>query len=1139
MFLNGIEYPNQILDAIKNNSLVVFAGAGASMGKPTNLPNFKDMCDQIAEGSSFEKNEEVACEVFLGTLKANDINVNEIAAEILSDSCKMHNKEHEAIVNLFLDSKNIKIVTTNYDQMFEQVTSGLDVPVYDLPALPLGNDFTGIVHIHGNVNCPRYMVVTDEDFGNAYLTNGNASKFLTQLLDSYTVLFIGYSYDDTIVKYLTRAMARNHKQNRYILTDNYGQNWTDLGIHPIMFPKGAFVKMVESLEKLGERAKRSLVEWKAYLKEISEAPPLDQTIDSEVEYCLENSERAQILANCIEGNAFWLEFLSNHKVFDNLFSNDKLNKFDMIWTDWVCKKVIGKNDELFFNLLVNHSNQISEDFSEKILYRLEEESFPVEKIAEYTVLCEKNCKSKYQVQRLIERCYESNQLDICELLYKKYWDIELKLERKYWLNESVDYKHVFWGDTWITRHSWEKCQWGVNQAYAKGFMIFFKAKLDEMIFKYRCVGSASDTMEPWHLSMHVIEEREENHHEEMIDCLVEQIQQLCITVEGFDMDFVRIYISEGLQTKSVFERKLFLKLLRETSVFSADESFELFEKGDFFNFKEGKEQVFLLIKKIFNDISEENRNKLITHIEEMELIHDYSEYEKYNWCVWIKTFSSDNARINSIEKDILSRNSFKPRPHPELDIYISSCSWGSDRSPISAEELKSLGCEKAFEKALEYKRDISGEVNRYGLLDTFSKVISDNFSWAVQVTTLLNSKVVDKDLWDCCFRGFQSEKYDNNEILELIELLVQGNNSSRFSTKIAELIWKMIQRDSFKNEYSRYESKVFALVCKVWDGRTDEEVDCQRVIDYTLNTTVGIILQSIIYLISYNEDNELEEKYKDFIEKAVTIKGWERKITVCVVAGHFNFFFFRNKAWTIKNFESILRGKDEQDFVPAWEGIVWFSRSLNRDVADAMSKIYYEAITHIGWLSGEVKKGLLELYLTLLIYVIPNPIAKYIPRFYKFASIEDRVEFMKGIEQRLWNMDDVMQKQWWDTWLKRFFENLKKSNKPVRLEDSELIILLNCVAKMKSIYPEAVDIIVKGYLPKNVDDIIFFEIKESNNAILYPNSTAKLVTAVLNAGKSFKQSNSFLVDVLTILKGLSAEEQIDLDEAMLKHNIQL
>lgn len=92
------------------------------------------------------------------------------------------------------------------------------------------------------------------------------------------------------------------------------------------------------------------------------------------------------------------------------------------------------------------------------------------------------------------------------------------------------------------------------------------------------------------------------------------------------------------------------------------------------------------------------------------------------------------------------------------------------------------------------------------------------------------------------------------------------------------------------------------------------------------------------------------------------------------------------------------------------EGITWFSRSLNRDVADSMAKIYYEAITHIDWLSGEAKKGLIELYLTLLIYVISNPIAKYIPQFYKYASLDDRAGFMNAIERRLWNMEDDMQK---------------------------------------------------------------------------------------------------------------------------------
>ena len=33
MYLNNIDFPNQILDAVQDNKLVVFAGAGASVDK--------------------------------------------------------------------------------------------------------------------------------------------------------------------------------------------------------------------------------------------------------------------------------------------------------------------------------------------------------------------------------------------------------------------------------------------------------------------------------------------------------------------------------------------------------------------------------------------------------------------------------------------------------------------------------------------------------------------------------------------------------------------------------------------------------------------------------------------------------------------------------------------------------------------------------------------------------------------------------------------------------------------------------------------------------------------------------------------------------------------------------------------------
>ena len=159
MFIDGINFPNEVIGAIRNNNLVVFAGAGASVDAPTSLPNFVDLTKKIAEGTGeiLENNDN--CEVFLGYLKSKDIDVNRQAAELLSNKCLKYNQMHEAIIDLFVDSSSIRIVTTNYDQMFEKAleSRNLHIPVYNAPALPLGNDVEGIVHVHGNIIIIRWF----------------------------------------------------------------------------------------------------------------------------------------------------------------------------------------------------------------------------------------------------------------------------------------------------------------------------------------------------------------------------------------------------------------------------------------------------------------------------------------------------------------------------------------------------------------------------------------------------------------------------------------------------------------------------------------------------------------------------------------------------------------------------------------------------------------------------------------------------------------------------------------------------------------------------------------------------------------------------------------------------------------------
>lgn len=39
MYISGINFPNDIIDAVNEGNLVAFAGAGVSMGAPTLLPN--------------------------------------------------------------------------------------------------------------------------------------------------------------------------------------------------------------------------------------------------------------------------------------------------------------------------------------------------------------------------------------------------------------------------------------------------------------------------------------------------------------------------------------------------------------------------------------------------------------------------------------------------------------------------------------------------------------------------------------------------------------------------------------------------------------------------------------------------------------------------------------------------------------------------------------------------------------------------------------------------------------------------------------------------------------------------------------------------------------------------------------------
>jgi NAD-dependent SIR2 family protein deacetylase len=157
--IRSVDFPIELIHAIRRENLVVFAGAGVSMGPPANLPSFARLAENIARLTGQQKKQSEPEDRFFGRLHKEGYPVHLLAATELKTTSGSHTALHRDLLRLFKDAAKLRIVTTNFDMLFEEASMALfgeSVEVHTSPALPLGRDFAGIVHVHGScdkTNC--------------------------------------------------------------------------------------------------------------------------------------------------------------------------------------------------------------------------------------------------------------------------------------------------------------------------------------------------------------------------------------------------------------------------------------------------------------------------------------------------------------------------------------------------------------------------------------------------------------------------------------------------------------------------------------------------------------------------------------------------------------------------------------------------------------------------------------------------------------------------------------------------------------------------------------------------------------------------------------------------------------------------
>jgi hypothetical protein len=230
---DGPDIPDRLLQWQEEGRVVFFCGAGISY--PAGLPNFPGLVEKtyqkctatrtaVQNAAIKAKQYDIAVGLLESYVQEGRIIVRQAIAEILKPDLTRANAKatQEALLQLGKTRKGqTRLVTTNFDRLFEEVISGMAnrIPTYKAPLLPVPKaKWDGLVYLHGlltekptesDLNC---LVVTSGDFGLAYLNERWAARFVSELFQNYTVCFVGYSINDPVLRYMMDALAADRQQ---------------------------------------------------------------------------------------------------------------------------------------------------------------------------------------------------------------------------------------------------------------------------------------------------------------------------------------------------------------------------------------------------------------------------------------------------------------------------------------------------------------------------------------------------------------------------------------------------------------------------------------------------------------------------------------------------------------------------------------------------------------------------------------------------------------------------------------------------------------------------------------------------------------------------------------------------------------
>lgn len=1156
-----IKYDEQILNALRNDKLVVFAGAGVSMGAPSNLPSFKQLCKSIAHGTVHETQEPF--DRFLGELSHSGVRVHELAARIVMPPSSAPNALHHNLLRLFRSPERIKLITTNFDLHFEsaaQSTFGVVPETYRAPALPRGRDFSGIVYVHGALPKQDDLVLTDADFGRAYLTEGWARRFLLDVFSNYTVLFVGYSHNDVVMNYLARALpVQANGACRFALTENK-ENWDILGITPLLFEiskvDNAFVELYDSVEKLANILQRGALDWKSRMGELVKQPPqnTDEEGIGELDQALSEEYTTKFFVEFAK-DPKWLQWLNSRKYFDGLFRNDNLTPRDRKLAWWLAEKFAIEHPEELLRLVAINRRQINPEFWSALCREVGVEtskSLSDTALKKWVVFLIAQMPLDADPMRLLslaKRCHLQGCLNESLKIFQKLSEYRLVFEESISLpdEDNVRYKNLhahyeLVGNNYCLNEVWENNLESSLSIVALPLLSGIVQRIEALHRDIAAWKEPSRYNDLFILKRSAIEPHEQDSHPKPIDLLIDAARD---SLEWMAINNSRLlygWIEIMAASNASIIRRLAIHATTLLPEMLPDEHLNwILERFGLYTYSEHHE-VYRAVALSFPKASDQVRKMIVENIlsnkEESYREHsseEMSAYSHFQWLSWLLKAKPD-CSIASEALDLIKYKypKFVVSDHPDLTSWMVT-GTGELESPLSIEQLLDCKPHEYMDVLLNYQSNSFRGPSRDGLRKNVRAACKQNSQWALALASeLAKQKQWSIDLWGEVIWGIRESKLELNEWREFLNIFNEQSLQTAQALNTARLL-EAVPSDANKSFIHDLLVEANSIALSTWQLLEAESLD-EASYDWlsrAINRPAGVIVEfwfsGLYQLLEGKSDSErvMPNEYREWFTLVVKDNSSKGGLGRTILASQTSFLFSLDETWTRQNIIPLFSDADSQKLEQVWCGFLAWGR-LYPALVEALRPAFLSAMSRYALEDNEHRRRFIERYTLLIAYDVPDFTDNLLLNLFEHGSVDDWVTFADEINYLLGQMELTIVEDNWKRWLQIYWER-RLVGIPRPLDDRERIVMLNWLKNLANVYPEGVDLAVQFPPVSLQNNILIYELTKSDLVTRFPTETARLLIYFTQC--KLGHNDGYLAEVKDRLTQLPTELQNSLDEA--------